>query len=231
VYIVWNRFCSSFSNLRNFSLVPPHDPTSFSSLLAMSSDPPPETASIPESESTLSSRIDTPLADSVSSSSTLPEPISTTWQTQLNEARLGIARKVQQQQDEDGWEFPELEEEESELGENSGGDEPKGRRQSVVTTDGEDDEIVAELLRPGTSRANSQRDYSGKEEGSDPSIAEDGGDGREDGKAEERDMSNDRTCRICFDGEDDDLGKLFSPCRCRGTVRFLFHSYSLFSIV
>lgn len=28
-----------------------------------------------------------------------------------------------------------------------------------------------------------------------------------------------RTCRICFDGEEDDeTGRLFSPCLCRGTV-------------
>ena len=29
-----------------------------------------------------------------------------------------------------------------------------------------------------------------------------------------------RTCRICFEGDDDpELGTLFSPCKCRGTVR------------
>ncbi|SCV68644.1 BQ2448_765 [Microbotryum intermedium] len=28
-----------------------------------------------------------------------------------------------------------------------------------------------------------------------------------------------KVCRICFDGEDPDLGRLFSPCKCRGTSR------------
>lgn len=30
-----------------------------------------------------------------------------------------------------------------------------------------------------------------------------------------------KTCRICFDGEDEELGNLFSPCVCRGTSRFV----------
>lgn len=30
-----------------------------------------------------------------------------------------------------------------------------------------------------------------------------------------------RMCRICFDGPDEELGKLFSPCLCRGTVRLV----------
>ncbi|SGY32914.1 BQ5605_C002g01421 [Microbotryum silenes-dioicae] len=28
-----------------------------------------------------------------------------------------------------------------------------------------------------------------------------------------------KICRICFDGEDPDLGRLFSPCKCRGTSK------------
>lgn len=31
-----------------------------------------------------------------------------------------------------------------------------------------------------------------------------------------------KTCRICFEGEDPELGRLFTPCRCKGTVRCLF---------
>lgn len=30
--------------------------------------------------------------------------------------------------------------------------------------------------------------------------------------------ADERMCRICFDGEDEELGRLFSPCQCRGTV-------------
>lgn len=34
------------------------------------------------------------------------------------------------------------------------------------------------------------------------------------------DAREDRTCRICLDGDEDpELGTLFSPCKCRGTVR------------
>ncbi|GAA5965043.1 hypothetical protein JCM8115_005691 [Rhodotorula mucilaginosa] len=30
-----------------------------------------------------------------------------------------------------------------------------------------------------------------------------------------------KMCRICFDGPDEELGKLFSPCLCRGTSRYV----------
>jgi len=182
----------------------------------MTSDPPPESASNHAPEPVPSTELDTPFLNAMSSS---PDELRSTWQTQLNEARLGIARKVKEQQDEDGWEFPELEEEEAEELIDNSPDKPRDRRESVVTEDGEEDDLVAELLRPGTSRANSQRE-SGKDEDLDPSIREGGAEGTEERKEEERDPANDRTCRICFDGEDDELGKLFSPCRCRGTVSF-----------
>lgn len=30
--------------------------------------------------------------------------------------------------------------------------------------------------------------------------------------------ADEKICRICFDGEDEELGRLFSPCLCKGTV-------------
>ncbi|GAA5866890.1 hypothetical protein JCM3774_004594 [Rhodotorula dairenensis] len=33
--------------------------------------------------------------------------------------------------------------------------------------------------------------------------------------------ADEKMCRICFDGPDDELGKLFSPCLCRGTSRYV----------
>ncbi|KAL8286760.1 hypothetical protein RQP46_004288 [Phenoliferia psychrophenolica] len=40
-------------------------------------------------------------------------------------------------------------------------------------------------------------------------------------EAERPKPENDHMCRICFDGEDEELGRLFSPCQCRGTSRFV----------
>lgn len=37
--------------------------------------------------------------------------------------------------------------------------------------------------------------------------------------AAEQPVEDDRVCRICFGGEDPELGKLFAPCHCRGTAR------------
>ncbi|GAA5849443.1 hypothetical protein JCM5353_001981, partial [Sporobolomyces roseus] len=111
----------------------------------MSCDPPPESAANTAPEPVPSTKLDSPFLNAMSSS---PDELRSTWQTQLNEARLGIARKVKEQQDEDGWEFPELEENDEELIDNSEAKKPRDRRESVVTEDGEEDEMVAELLRP-----------------------------------------------------------------------------------
>ncbi|GAA5906158.1 hypothetical protein JCM5296_000111 [Sporobolomyces johnsonii] len=133
---------------------------------------------------------------------------SPTWQAQLAEARLEIARKVQEQQHEDGWtdDHPADGKGDGAEGVAEGG---PARRVSVASSDGEDDDLVAELLRPGASK--------------EPPIEEDkSGEARAEQVAEEgRATTEERICRICFDGEDAELGKLFSPCLCKGTSRFV----------
>lgn len=147
-----------------------------------------------------------------------------TWQDQLNLARSEIAQKVKEQQERDGWDFAEIEEEPEECRGGPELEEPvsteRERRESVVTDDGDDDQVVAELLRPG-SRTGSDSKVEPEEE--DPKPDASGSEAQEtktDKPAGENDGNgaNDKVCRICFDSEDDELGKLFSPCRCRGTV-------------
>ncbi|CEQ38734.1 SPOSA6832_00194, partial [Sporobolomyces salmonicolor] len=127
---------------------------------------------------------------------------SPTWQAQLAEARLEIARKVQEQQSANGWtdDRPVGEKGDGAEGVAEGG---PARRVSGASSDGEDDDLVAELLRPGaTSRAAKE-----------PPIEEDkSGEARAEEVAEEGTATEERICRICFDGEDPELGKLFSPC-------------------
>ncbi|GAA5952647.1 hypothetical protein JCM21900_006059 [Sporobolomyces salmonicolor] len=136
---------------------------------------------------------------------------SPTWQAQLAEARLEIARKVQEQQSATGWtdDRPVGEKGDGAEGVAEGG---PARRVSGASSDGEDDDLVAELLRPGaTARAAKE-----------PPIEEDkSGEARAEEVAEEGTATEERICRICFDGEDPELGKLFSPCLCRGTARFV----------
>ncbi|GAA6061936.1 hypothetical protein JCM10212_001504 [Sporobolomyces blumeae] len=162
-----------------------------------------------------------------------PSPTnSSTWHARLAEARLALAHKVQEQQRGDGWIGAEGEREatsESAAIEATGGD-PEGlrhrRRTSAVTDDGEEDDFVAEMLRPG-SRPSSASDVKPPtcDAESEPAAEREA---RDDHSGHEATGStdNDKTCRICFDGEDEELGKLFSPCRCRGTSRYV-HTHCL----
>lgn len=91
------------------------------------------------------------------------------------------------------------------------------RRASVASSEG-DDELVERLLRPQAAQAIPEE----------PS----GGDAKASEEEEKGDAppQDDRMCRICFSGDDEDeMGKLFSPCLCRGTVRRSSHSSSLTS--
>lgn len=140
-----------------------------------------------------------------------------TWQDQLREARLGIARKVQEQQQQDQLPGAELDGDQHEEVEPAN---TSARRESVTTEDGQDDAEVAEMLRPSRPATPSVQQFASTEklERNDES---DSAQQTQAGTAEHgTDTSGaDKICRICFDSEDEELGKLFSPCRCRGTVR------------
>ncbi|GAA5870472.1 hypothetical protein JCM16303_002015 [Sporobolomyces ruberrimus] len=165
-------------------------------------------------------------AETTTSSSSIRNNGST-WQDQLNLDRSEIAQKVKEQQERDGWDFAEIEEEPEECRGGQGLEEPvpteRERRESVVTDDGDDDQVVAELLRPG-SRTGSDSKVELEEEGPKPDASTSEARGTKTDKAAEESGDNgasDKVCRICFDSEDDELGKLFSPCRCRGTSRYV----------
>ncbi|GJN91456.1 hypothetical protein Rhopal_004479-T1 [Rhodotorula paludigena] len=134
------------------------------------------------------------------------------WQAQLADARRAMAAKLESQS-------PLASTAESAALEDSGAadDAPDGsghtRRVSTASSEGDDD-YVQQLLRPLPERcAEPVHEETGKE----------AGEGVQD---EPRVPLDDRLCRICFDGEDEELGKLFSPCLCRGTSRYV-HSVCL----
>ncbi|GAA5922700.1 E3 ubiquitin-protein ligase SSM4 [Sporobolomyces koalae] len=142
-----------------------------------------------------------------------------TWQDQLREARLGIARKVQEQQQQDQLPGAEVDGDQHEEVEPAN---TSARRESVTTEDGQDDAEVAEMLRPSRPATPSDQQFASTEklERNDES---DSAQQTQAGTAEHgTDTSGaDKICRICFDSEDEELGKLFSPCRCRGTSRYV----------
>lgn len=78
----------------------------------------------------------------------------------------------------------------------------RARRTSWASSDGEDDAVVQQLLRP-TSPPTAE-------------AVEEEKVGEGEGTASPAD---EKMCRICFAGEDEEeSGKLFSPCLCRGTA-------------
>lgn len=116
-----------------------------------------------------------------------------------------MADRVKQQQQEDP-DFPITSpeqgvgtEETSGAGEAEGGTLRQRRASAVSAASEDEDELVERLLRPGKLRTAEPVVETVREE---PIVAEDA-----------------PTCRICFDGADED-SKLFSPCLCKGTVRF-----------
>ncbi|GAA5925217.1 hypothetical protein JCM10213_008735 [Rhodosporidiobolus nylandii] len=140
----------------------------------------------------------------------------TSWQAQLAEARVAMAHRFEQQQHGDGWRSADdpgetVAEEQAGHAEEGGTKERRQRRESVASSAGDEneDEAVAQMLRPGSQAADHPCRKAIPEERRKP---------EEDCQAEDADT---RICRICFDGHDEELGKLFSPCRCSGTARFV----------
>lgn len=120
------------------------------------------------------------------------------------------------------------------------------RRERSVSSDASD-AYVEHLLRPGARRVKPEQSNGApsaaaldlgaatsdehvqhpSEEGS-AAEAQDGDSGAEAPPREANaGPGEDKMCRICFDGPDEELGKLFSPCLCRGTVSlalFVLHT-------
>ncbi|BGP21451.1 E3 ubiquitin-protein ligase MARCH5 [Rhodotorula toruloides] len=78
----------------------------------------------------------------------------------------------------------------------------RARRTSCASSEGDDDAVVQQLLRPNPSPT-AEAVEDGKEN---PTVP----------------PADEKMCRICFAGEDEEeSGKLFSPCLCRGTSRYV----------
>ncbi|KPV78291.1 uncharacterized protein RHOBADRAFT_50773 [Rhodotorula graminis WP1] len=156
-----------------------------------------------------------------SSSSANPEAAS--WQLQLAEARRAMALKMAQQAQELDLVDPARAHASDDDAEPSRHDpEPSShqRRTSVASSEG-DDHVVEQLLRP-TSAPTAvpvREDPAGEVGGgfAEEPKQEEGG----ERATEEQAPADDRICRICFGGAEDEeeLGRLFSPCVCRGTSR------------
>ncbi|GAA5909207.1 hypothetical protein JCM8208_003411 [Rhodotorula glutinis] len=160
-------------------------------------------------------------APTPTSSSPQPEPAS--WQLQLAEARRAMALKMEQQAQElDLVDLAPAHDttDAAEPGRH-GDSEPSSlhqRRVSVASSEG-DDHFVEQLLRPTSApTAAPVRENPGAEEGDEEPQEEEE---RGEGTAETQAPVDDRICRICFGGAEDEeeLGRLFAPCVCRGTSR------------
>lgn len=129
-------------------------------------------------------------------------------------------------------------------------DTPVRRRRERSVSSDASDSYIEQLLRPDLRRAHSESEKPAASSVNTerPPVSGLTGDGArtahvceasdtrrrspEEGGVEEADAGpipetaapDERMCRICFDGPDEELGKLFSPCLCRGTVSSAFCS-------
>jgi hypothetical protein len=182
------------------------------------------------------------MAEASESSPNVPAPVddSTTsrpspdnaWQDQLALARESLKQRVEQQQAEDGSvENPHIPSPPPPV--DHAPDDQAGRQS------GDAAHTIADRRGSTTSNGTAEEDHDEDEEdfvhhhltglrrrrpaqGASGSGADEAAEGAQeapraaDGAAEEQD----RVCRICFGGseEEEEMGKLFSPCICRGTV-------------
>ncbi|GAA6052645.1 hypothetical protein JCM3770_003909 [Rhodotorula araucariae] len=154
-----------------------------------------------------------PPAALASENGPLPASSPASWQAQLAEARRAMAARMEQVYEDAGAgahsaaEGVEGEAERAGVRAEEGSGAAQARRRASIASSEGDDEFVERLLRPQAGQA----------------ITEDCA--HEDATAQEeaerdRPVQDDRMCRICFSGDDEDeMGKLFSPCLCRGTSR------------
>ncbi|GAA5838356.1 hypothetical protein JCM9279_003219 [Rhodotorula babjevae] len=166
--------------------------------------------------------------DDTEGDSSPPPPEPASWQLQLAEARRAMALKmVQQAQELDHLDTDPADDppaaDAAEPGRHADS-EPSPlyqRRISTASSEG-DDQAVEQLLRPSSAPTAAPVEEDPAPEDGGGSAAEapqqDGGDAA---APEEQVPVDDRLCRICFGGAEDEeeLGRLFSPCVCRGTSR------------
>lgn len=185
----------------------------------MSDSPPPPSLNAPEWE--LRRRNAQSLSQDHAEPATPPTPTAAadSWQAQLAETRRAMAAKLEQQAQEDDERARASAEGLGESAATGRRDEEASegshrRRVSVASSEG-DDELVEQLLRPrSTPTAAPVQEDEARQADADDESAEPAPQGPPP-------PQDDRVCRICFAGADDEeeLGRLFSPCVCRGTVR------------
>jgi hypothetical protein len=151
-------------------------------------------------------------------------PKDSTWQAQLSAARAEIAEKVQKQQLQDGWStFESVEEQDKDVDEPMMSSMNRERRASAVTEDGEEDQFIAELLRPGSRTSSTKEQETSDSRTTKSSETPPSKDAAEEPTPEAHEAKenvDEKMCRICFDSEEQELGKLFRPCKCKGSVSF-----------
>ncbi|TNY20268.1 hypothetical protein DMC30DRAFT_263120 [Rhodotorula diobovata] len=188
----------------------------------MSDSPPPPSLNAPEWE--LRRRNAQSLSQDHAEAATPPTPTAAaeSWHAQLAEARRAMAAKLEQQAQEDDERARASAEgarEAAATGRRDDSEEASEgshrRRVSVASSEG-DDELVEQLLRPRSTPTSAPvQEDEARQADADSSSAEPPA---PQGPPPPQD---DRVCRICFGGADDEeeLGRLFSPCVCRGTSR------------
>ncbi|KAI5476868.1 ORMDL family protein [Pseudohyphozyma bogoriensis] len=159
-----------------------------------------------------------------------PTSTTTAWDDQLVAARRAMAERVKKQMQDDGWEDGDVDAgsgPEAPAGHAAGLGDRRGSESSTASSDGEEE--VRRMFSGGWKTPIVEE----KEEGDVP-VGQDEAQARA-GAAPEREAGaadeppaqaegageEEKMCRICFDGEDPELGRLFSPCQCRGTSRFV----------
>ncbi|KAM0746780.1 hypothetical protein T439DRAFT_329477 [Meredithblackwellia eburnea MCA 4105] len=159
------------------------------------------------------------------------------WEDQLALARKALADRVQKQMEDDGVRFEEgvedtVDRESAHLevdGDRRGSTSSAGDEQEVSfmltgrthvdQLSRHDGEEAVEELQGDQSEGRSPSQDGVHEEGQAPDAQVPAGDDNPGNAQAPRE--EDKMCRICFDGHDEELGRLFSPCQCRGTSRYV----------
>lgn len=179
-------------------------------------------------------------------------PVNDSWRTQLTAARAGLAQRVKEQQEQDGYMIVEDQEEgvvdedrsdasnsvavdstacsssftpqdDRAVNDGTWGTNRRGSVSSIHTDVSDTDDEVHELLTGHRQRPTPTASLPGVAEESQSPSAPAPAPEPEAPRPIVDDPEQDKCCRICFsdDTQDPDLGKLLSPCRCRGTSRYV----------
>lgn len=141
------------------------------------------------------------------------------WEDQLAAARQSLAARMHKQMTVDSFALdpaPAVDSDSDEATPSQGAERVGEDRRGSSGSEEEDDAVREMLGASGTSLAEPvvEEDLTPNGEPHDhapPDVPE--AEAALGGAPKEEKM-----CRICFDGEDEELGRLFSPCQCRGTV-------------